>query len=125
MNPRLHLTLALGLALALGAAGCGSACQDLGDRVCQCEPEGQVRNNCKTNVKARVQAAAPSSSEQSYCSSLLGTCPDPNGDVNMCAYMLNTCAGKVACGLALPAPGGGDGCTTLDVAPLLDGQQPL
>ncbi len=27
--------------------------------------------------------------------------------------MLNTCPGKVACGLAFPTPGGGDGCTTL------------
>jgi hypothetical protein len=125
MNPRLHLTLALGLVLALGAAGCGSACQDLGNRVCQCEPEGQVRNNCQTNVKARVRAAAPSSSEQDYCSSLLDTCPDPKGDVNMCAYNLNTCPGKVACGLALPAPGGGDGCTTLNVTPVLEGPQSL
>jgi hypothetical protein len=125
MNLRPHLTLALGLALALGAAGCGSACQDLGDRVCQCEPEGQIRNNCKTNVKARVRAASPSTSEQDYCSNLLGTCPDPKGDVNMCSYMLNTCPGKVACGLALPAPGGGDGCTTLNVTSALDGLQSL
>jgi hypothetical protein len=103
------LVLALGLALAVGAAGCSSPCQDLGDRICQCEPEGQVRNNCKTNVKARVRAAAPTSGEASYCSAVLGSCPDPGGDVNMCAYMLNTCAGKVACGLALPLP---DGCFT-------------
>ena len=103
------LTLALGLALAVGAAGCSSPCQDLGDRICQCEPEGQVRNNCKTNVKARVRAAAPVGGEVDYCSSILGSCPDPGGDLNTCAYMLNTCAGKVACGLALPLP---DGCFT-------------
>jgi hypothetical protein len=60
-------------------------------------------------VKARVRAAAPTSGEASYCSAVLGSCPDPGGDVNMCAYMLNTCAGKVACGLALPLP---DGCFT-------------
>jgi hypothetical protein len=100
------LVLALGLALATGAAGCSSPCQDLGDRVCQCEPEGQVRNNCKTNVKARVRAAAPTAGEVDYCSSILGSCPDPGGNVNACAYMLNTCAGKVACGLALPPPNG-------------------
>jgi len=99
--------LALGLALAIGIAGCSSPCQDLGDRVCQCEAAGQVRNNCQTNVKARVRAAAPTSGEASYCSSILATCPDPGGDVNACAWMLNTCAGKVACGLALPLP---DGC---------------
>ena len=103
------LLAALGLALAFGSVGCSTPCQDLGDRICQCEPEGQIRNNCKTNVKARVRAAAPTSGETDYCSSILSTCPDPGGDVNSCAYMLNTCAGKVACGLALPLP---DGCFT-------------
>jgi len=100
------LVLAVGLAVAIGAAGCSAPCQDLGDRICQCEPEGQVRNNCKTNVKARVRAAAPTGNETSYCSSILGSCPDPGGDLNTCAYMLNTCEGKVACGLALPLPEG-------------------
>jgi hypothetical protein len=125
MHPRLHIPLALGLALALGAAGCSSPCQDLGDRICQCESEGQVRNNCKTNVKARVQASAPSGSEADYCSSLLDTCPDPNGNVQACAYMLNTCPGKVACGLALPAPGGGDGCSTIGAVSATDGAEAL
>jgi hypothetical protein len=107
MQTRLYFSLVLGLALALGAAGCSTHCQVLGERICQCEAEGQIRNNCKTNVKARVRAAAPSSSEEDYCNSVLGTCPDPNGNVTTCAWMLNTCAGKVACGLALPLP---DGC---------------
>jgi hypothetical protein len=120
---RIHplLPFALGLGLVLGASGCSSPCQDLGERICQCEPEGQIRNNCKTNVKARVKASAPGASDDDLCSSLLGTCPDPNGNVEACAYMLNTCPGRVACGLALPAPGGGDGCTTVDVTSPLDG----
>ncbi len=117
MKPRFPLALALGLAAALGAAGCSSVCQDLGDRICQCEAEGQVRNNCKTNVKARVRASAPDANEQAYCEALLGSCPDPGGDRTQCAWMLNTCPGKVACGLALPEPGGGDGCTTIQVTP--------
>ena len=121
MMRRSPLALALGLALSLGAAGCSSPCQDLGERICQCEPEGQVRNNCKTNVKARVNASSPSSSEDAYCESILGTCPDPNGNVDACAYMLNTCQGRVSCGLAYPTPGGGDGCTTIDPTPPPDG----
>jgi hypothetical protein len=32
--------------------------------------------------------------------------------VNQCAWILNTCAGKVACGLALATP---DGCANIDV----------
>lgn len=101
------LVLALGLVLAIGATGCSTPCEDLGNRVCQCQPEGYVRTNCQTDVKARVRAAAPSGDEAGYCSTVLTTCPDPGGDVAACAWMLNTCAGKVACGLALPLP---DGC---------------
>jgi hypothetical protein len=115
MLGRLPLTLALGLALALGAAGCSTPCQDLGDRICNCFPVGQTRNDCQTNVKSRVKSANASNSEQDYCHSLLGTCPDPNGDLNTCAYMLSTCPGKIGCGLALPAPDSPDGCTTTDV----------
>ncbi len=112
----------LAVLLALGAAGCSTPCQDLGDRVCNCLPEGQVRNNCKNDVKARVKASALSGSEQDYCNGLLATCPDPGGDTVKCAY-LQTCAGKVACGLALPAPGGGDGCTTIQPAALTPADQ--
>ena len=115
MRSRNSLTFAFGLALALGAVGCTTPCQELGDRICNCEAEGQIRNNCKTNVKARVNASNATTSEQDYCEAKLATCPDPNGDINICAYILNTCPGRVACGLALPTPGGGDGCTTIDV----------
>ncbi len=114
MQTRFLLATALGLSLALGAAGCGSACEDLGNRVCQCETAGQLRTNCQSNVKARIRASAPSGNEQSYCSSLLGSCPDPNGDVNQCSWMLNTCDGKVACGLALPTP---NGCANVEPPP--------
>ncbi|MGA8890093.1 MAG: hypothetical protein WB493_00900 [Anaeromyxobacteraceae bacterium] len=114
MQRRTLLSLALCVAVALVAAGCSNPCQDLGDRICNCESEGQIRNNCKTNVKSRVRASSPGTNENDLCSALLDTCPDPNGDVNTCAYILNTCPGKVSCGLAIPAPGGGDGCTTVE-----------
>jgi hypothetical protein len=113
MQTRLLLALALGLTLALGAAGCASPCQDLGYRVCSCEAQGQIATNCQTNVKARVRASAPTGAEQDYCKAILANCPDPNHDLNACAWMLNTCPGRVACGLAIATPGGGDGCTAL------------
>jgi hypothetical protein len=109
------LLAALGLTLALGVTGCSSSCQDLGYRVCQCEASGQVQTNCKTNVKARVRASAPTGSEEDYCKSLLSGCPDPGGDVNACAWMLNTCDGRVACGLAISVPGG---CTAVAAPPI-------
>jgi hypothetical protein len=113
---RLPVLLAA-LLVALGAAGCTPPCQELGDRICNCLPQGQVRNNCKNNVKARVKASSLSGSEQDYCDGLLATCPDPDGNTIACAY-LETCPGKVACGLALPPPGGGDGCPASQPAPL-------
>jgi hypothetical protein len=100
MQRRLLLA-ALGMALALVATGCSTPCEDLGNRICGCEAEGQIRNNCQTNVKARVRASTITSTESDYCTTLLGTCPDPNGDVDTCAWMLNTCEGRVACGLAV------------------------
>ncbi len=110
---RLPATLAA-LLLALGAAGCSTPCQDLGYRICNCVAEGQLRTNCQNDVKARVKAASASGSEQDYCDSLLATCPDPKGDTVACAW-LNTCEGKVACGMALPAP---NGCDAIQGAPL-------
>jgi hypothetical protein len=127
MRSRLSLLVAFGLALAFGAVGCNSPCQDLGDRICNCVAEGQIRTNCKTNVKARIKNVNPSSSEQDYCDGLLGTCPDPNGNVDQCAYMLNTCPGRVACGLALPAPDAVDGtkgCTPV-VVPVTPTEVPV
>ena len=103
MRSRLSLTLAFGLALALAATGCSTPCQDLGERICNCEGEGQIRNNCKTNVQARVKASSATDSEQDYCEAKLSTCPDPNGNIEA---------------FALPTPGGGDGCTTIDVPAL-------
>jgi len=94
MRSRLSLTFAFGLALALGAVGCSTPCQDLGDRICNCEAEGQIRNNCKSNVKARVKAANATNSEQDYCDAKLATCPDPNGNIDTCAYIINTCPGR-------------------------------
>ncbi len=119
MPNRLPLALALGVTLALGVAGCGNSCQDLGDRLCGCVSEGQIRTSCQNNVKSRVKSSSAGGSVEAYCQGLLASCPDPNGSLETCAWMLNTCPGKVACGLALPAPGGGDGCTNIDVPALL------
>ena len=110
---RLPATLAAVL-LALGAAGCSTPCQDLGNRICNCILDPLTRTNCENDVTARVKAASPTGSEQDYCDSLLGTCPDPKGNVTSCAW-LDTCEGKVACGMALPTP---NGCQAIQGAPL-------
>ena len=124
MRNRLPLALALGVSLALGAAGCSNACRDLGDRICDCSPSGTTRTNCKTNVKARVSASAPTTEEQDLCSALLSSCPKPDDSVDTCAWMLNTCAGRVACGLALPTPDGSCELPQLEQDPLFAEPEP-
>jgi hypothetical protein len=103
------------LALSLGAAGCSTPCRDLGERICKCVPEGQTRTACNNDVKARVAESAPNADQQSYCSDLLGSCPDPDKDGEACNFM-QTCPGKVACGMALPEPNpapGSGGCNPI------------
>ncbi len=92
-------------ALALsGLAGCGSACQDLADRLCECEPGGTLRDNCKSAAKNQIGGGAqqPTEADQARCQGLLGTCVNPTGPFDqrqLCDYAA-TPAGKVACGIA-------------------------
>lgn len=89
--------------LAATAAGCGSACQDLGNRICNCQPLGPLRNTCNSGVSAQLgQGVQPATSaDQAFCQSKLATCPDPLNDPSICDA-LNTAAGKQLCGLAYP-----------------------
>ena len=90
----------------LGMIGCGSPCQDLADRICNCQPAGTLRDSCKSSVKNQIGSANPSSSDQSTCSEKLKTCPDPESTPSQC-QVLETQAGKEACGLAFPEADGG------------------
>jgi hypothetical protein len=120
MNRPSPLPALAALALLLGATGCTTPCRELGDRICGCVPDGQTRTACQNDVKVRVADSAPTSDQQAYCSDLLGTCPDPGNDAEACFYM-ETCPGKVACGLAVPepdAPPGSGGCNPLPAGAL-------
>jgi len=110
--------------LALAASGCTSPCQQLGDNICDCQPVGSARTACQADVKNRLNAANPSGNQEDYCSSRLGTCPDPGTSWNAtsppaeCA-LLTTCQGMVNCGLALPSPNGE--CGSVPTTALPDG----
>jgi len=104
---RLHLLLAaLPLALAMG---CGSPCEDLGDRICLCQPPGGLRDACRSAVKDQIGKGnpKPTGSQQDFCEERLrGTaeipaCPNPSNDDRACDTQ-STSAGKIACGLAYP-----------------------
>jgi hypothetical protein len=89
------------LALAAGAAACGSPCQDLADRICNCQPAGTVRDSCKASVSNQIGGSGqhPVDADQKRCQELLATCPDPASNANQCD-ILQTEEGKIACGLA-------------------------
>lgn len=89
-------------ALAL-AQGCGTTnCEELADRICACLPEGTARDNCKKQVAQELKPA-PGTDVQVFCGAKLATCPSPGADPTMCDR-LNTCQGKVDCGLAYSCP---------------------
>ena len=94
----------LALAALTLAAGCSTDCQELAERICSCQPEGATRDNCKAQVKTQLERdPKPSSADEAFCASRLETCPSPGSDPGMCDR-LNTCEGKVACGLAYDCP---------------------
>jgi hypothetical protein len=87
---------ALLLATALAAlAACGpSPCQELGQRICSCQP-GLSSATCKTQVEQQLKSTNPG---DGVCDKFLASCVPPAG-IDLCEWML-TEAGKKACGIA-------------------------
>ena len=113
MTRRLALVVPLA---ALALAGCGSACQDLADRICNCESAGVVsgiavfgiqsaQDTCKQSVQNQLGSASqqPGPAAEAYCQAKLATCPDPALGGATC-QLLKTQEGKVACGVSYPTP---------------------
>jgi hypothetical protein len=98
---RLGLTLLALLALPL--AGCGSPCQDLGNRLCACSGGGTNSDTCKQQIANLLKDAGVGADDEAFCDAKLATCvlpAEPVG-VEFCEW-LKTETGKVACGLANP-----------------------
>ena len=89
-------------AALLGLTGCGSPCQDLGDRICDCQPSGTLRDNCKAGVKNQISSGAeqPTEEDQARCQALLETCVDRAEPWREVCNFIQTPEGKVACGLS-------------------------
>jgi len=86
-------------AVALVLAACGdSPCQELGERICRCQP-GFGTDACKTQVENQLKNLDPS---EDVCDAHLATCNAPPG-AELCEWLL-TSQGKQACGLAPPGP---------------------
>lgn len=102
MTTKTTLLLAAALTATLTGAGCGSACQDLGDRICSCQPAGSVRDSCKSSIRNELgNVVNPGDDQQKACETLLRTCPDFEAHPDQCRN-LDTVDGKVACGMAFP-----------------------
>ncbi|HYS79357.1 MAG TPA: hypothetical protein VEM76_01535, partial [Anaeromyxobacteraceae bacterium] len=79
---------------------CGSACQDLGDRICSCQPVGSLRDSCKASIRNELgNVVKPGDAEQKVCAQLLGKCPDFEAHPDQCR-LLDTAQTKQDCGMA-------------------------
>jgi hypothetical protein len=82
------------LALLALAAGCStSPCQELGERICACNP-GSTTDACQTLTESQLEDHAPS---EEFCQARLDDCNAP-ADAVFCEWLL-TADGKIACGL--------------------------
>lgn len=90
MRPALLL-----VAAALALAGCSdSPCQELGERLCACQP-GTTSDACETRVEDLLDQDDPG---EGFCEARLAECNAPAGAI-FCEWLL-TERGKEACGLA-------------------------
>lgn len=97
--PRAPATAALSLALLLVSGGCSTPCEDLGNRICSCQPAGAERDACERAARAAVTGIdRADAATQDLCDQRLDTCEAPQG-LEFCDWLL-TCSGKVSCGLA-------------------------
>jgi hypothetical protein len=97
--PRTLAIAALSLALAFALGGCATPCEDLGSRICSCQPAGSERDACERAARAAVTGIdRADAATQELCDQRLDTCTAPGG-LEFCDWLL-TCPGKVGCGLA-------------------------
>ncbi len=89
-------------AFALAFAACHkSPCQELGERLCACQPNISS-DQCKNQVQNIIKDVNPSSDQEDKCDQVLGSCREPPGAL-FCEWLL-TDDGKRACGLAPQLP---------------------
>ena len=60
--------------LGLFSAGCGSACKDLANRICECQPTRAKQEQCKKAIDAANKNLDPSDEEENRCDKLMQAC---------------------------------------------------
>jgi hypothetical protein len=74
------------------AAGCGSACKDLADKVCGCQPTRAKIERCRSNVDAAARNSSLSDEQESRCQGIL--------DGKQCTCTALQAGNLSACGLS-------------------------
>lgn len=81
---------ALALALALPLAGCGDPCQQLAEKICQCEPGVRAQEACRLDFQTQQQnQPAPNEEQQDACVAAELTCTCEaldNNRTDMCGF---------------------------------------
>jgi len=91
---RLLVTLAVA---AFALAGCKSNCRQLSERLCECTINSIERDSCLRTAGAAEGSNPPSAEAEVLCANLL---KPADGGTGCDCRLIDTKAGKVACGLA-------------------------
>jgi hypothetical protein len=86
------LLLLLAASLAFGAVACGSACKDLGNKICDCQPTRAKEDSCELALDTAVENFDLSSSQENACQDIL--------DSGECTCEALQAGDLAACGLA-------------------------
>jgi len=104
---RFRLATFAAAALASQAA-CSTPCQELGARICACQPQGTLRDNCNALVGAQLDAQNPKAADERFCQERLAACPNTESskqkEAEAACAQLATADGKAKCGLAVCDP---------------------
>ena len=80
------------LSLALVGSGCGSACEDLAGRICNCQPTRAKIDRCKLNVDTATRNMDLSDEQEDRCQAIL--------DSGLCTCEALQQGDFASCGLA-------------------------
>ena len=92
---RLLIATGLALCLASGAVACGSACGDLANKICGCQPTRAKEEACKISIDTAKQNLDISSAEEDACQAILDS-----GD---CTCQALQAGDQAVCGLSRDA----------------------
>jgi len=92
MKRLVHQLMALAVAAALPLAGCGSACKELADKICECQPTRAREDRCRRSVSTASSNIDPSDEQESVCQQIL--------DSQRCTCEALEAGEFAACGLA-------------------------